>query len=48
MNDRFIITLPVAPYSSMFVGKMTTPILVESLLKYINSMNVEKRNYFMI
>lgn len=33
MKDRLIITLPVAPYSKMSVGKMTTPILGESLAK---------------
>lgn len=33
MKDRLIITLPVAPYSEMSVGKMTTPVLGESLAK---------------
>lgn len=36
MKDRLIITLPVAPYSKMNVGKMTTPILGESLAKSMN------------
>lgn len=36
MNDRLIITLPVAPYSSMSVGRMITPILSESLSKSMN------------
>jgi len=36
MKDRLIITLPVAPYSKMSVGKMTTPILGESLAKSMN------------
>lgn len=36
MNDRLIITLPVAPYSEMSVGKMSTPILGESLAKSMN------------
>lgn len=36
MNDRLIITLPIAPYSSMSVGRMTTPILGESLSKSMN------------
>lgn len=33
MNDRLIITLPISPYDKMSVGKMTTPILGESLAK---------------
>lgn len=33
MNNRLIITLPISPYSNMSVGKMTTPILGESLAK---------------
>lgn len=36
MNDRLIITLPVAPYSEMSVGRMSTPILGESLAKSMN------------
>lgn len=37
MKERLIITLPIAPYSKMNVGKMTTPILGESLAKSMNS-----------
>lgn len=31
MNNRLIITLPIFSYDKMFVGKMTTPVLGESL-----------------
>lgn len=37
MSDRLIITLPVNPYDKMSVGRMTTPILGESLGKSMNS-----------
>lgn len=36
MRDRLIVTLPIAPYAEMSVGKMTTPILGESLAKSMN------------
>ena len=37
MNNRTIITLPVNPYGKMSVGRMTTPILGESLGKSMDS-----------
>lgn len=44
MNDKLIITLPVAPYSPLSVGKMTTPILGESLAKTMNAKFVMSLN----
>lgn len=42
--DRLIITLPINPYGKMSVGKMTTPILGESLAKSMNSQFVMSVN----
>ena len=36
MNDRIIISMPISPYDKMSVGKMTTPILGESISKSMN------------
>lgn len=36
MNDRMIISLPISPYDKMSVGRMTTPILGESISKSMN------------
>lgn len=36
MNDRLVITLPISPYDKLSVGKLTTPILGESLAKSMN------------
>jgi len=36
MSDRLVITLPVAPYGELHVGRMSTPILGESIAKSMN------------
>lgn len=35
--DRLIITMPIAPYKTFSVGKLTTPILAETLAKKMNA-----------
>ena len=35
--ERLVITMPIAPYEKYSLGKMTTPILAETLSKIINA-----------
>lgn len=44
-NDKLLITLPINPYDEFFVGKMTTPILGESL-KYVLTKKYNMQNLF--
>ena len=34
--ERIIMTMPIAPYKTFSVGKMSTPILAETLAKKMN------------